>query len=427
MIERTKEKIFVVSQKWGKRLGLDLPYFLSSGFWMTLRQGTEIIAGFLLLMVFVRYTSKEVFGQYQLIISIFNIVSILSLPGINTAVLRSIARGNDGDYNLGVRTSFFWSLLGIPALLAVGAYYFFFIGHAIGTALMISSIFFPFFYAPNTWPFLLQGKKLYKTLFGFNSVRAVLNAIVTALVIFASKGNLFPIIMAYFLSYSFFSVFYYIRSQKYIENNRKDPDMEKYGKFITKISAFNLFAENADKIIISFMLSVSDIAIFSVVSMVAVKLRGFVNPIFSIVFPKMSADTFDFGEMWKKNKKVFLILFLLSLVPGAIFYLIAVEANLLFFGSGYGDYFQYSKIFSIFVMFFLPIYMVETYIIAKKMTRALLFARPAYFFVKIALSVTLIHFFGLLGVIWAYNISVVALFFLYLILSRMKKPSPAVS
>jgi|GEM_PF-1117195 len=422
VIRKTKDKILVVSQKWGKKLGLDLPYFISSGFWMTLRQGTEIVSGFFLLAIFARYTTKEVFGQYQLIISIFNIVSILSLPGINTAVLRSVARGDDGDYKLGVRISFFWSLLGIPALLIVGSYYYFFVNHTIGTALMVSSIFFPVFFAPNTWPFFLQGKKLYKALFGFNSVRAVLNAVTTALVIFVSKGNLFPVIMAYFVSYSFFSVFYYIKSQKYVENDRKDPDMEKYGKFITKISAFNLFAENADKIIISFMLSVSDIAVFSVISMVAVKLRGFINPIFSVAFPKMVSNNFSFGEMWKTKKKVFLILFLLAIVPGVVFYFAISGANLLFFGNGYKDYYQYSKIFAVFVTFFLPLYLVENYIIAKKMTHALLFARPTYFFIKISLSVTFIHFWGLLGAIWAYNISMAILFVLYSVLSTRNEP-----
>jgi hypothetical protein len=41
------------------KIGLDLPYFFNSALWMTLRQGVEVIAGFFLLSVFARFTSKE--------------------------------------------------------------------------------------------------------------------------------------------------------------------------------------------------------------------------------------------------------------------------------------------------------------------------------------------------------------------------------
>lgn len=421
MIKKTQKTIFLLSEKWGKQLGIDLPYFVSSGFWMTLRQGVEISAGIILLTMFARFTSKEVFGQYQLVISIFNIISIISLPGINSAVLRSVAKGNDGDYKVGVRSSFLWSLLGIPSLIIVGSYYYFFVNQAVGLALMISSIFFPFFYAPNTWPFLLQGKKLYRILFRFNSIRAILNTIATCAVILISNGKLFPIITIYFISYSFFSVLYYFLSIKYVSNNKRDPEMLDYGKFITKVNIFNLMAENADRIIISFMLSVPDVAIFSIISLAAIKIRSFINPIFSIVFPKMVSENFKFGEIWGKNKKVIGILFLLSIIPGIVFYLFIEDVNSLFFGKEYNDFYDYSKIFTIFVVLTLPIYLASSYVMAKKMTRAIFYCRPIYFFIKILISIFFILHWGLLGAVWAYNISAAFLFVIYLVLIEKEK------
>ncbi len=202
--------------------------------------------------------------------------------------------------------------------------------------------------------------------------------------------------------------------------------MMNYGKFITKVSAFNLFAENADKIIISFMLSIQDVAAFSIISMVAVKLRSFINPIFSVAFPNMVSDSFSFGKMWKKNKEIFIILSLFTIITGLIFYFIIDKVNLLFFGSGYESYYNYSKIFAIFIALTIPIYLIYTYIIAKKLTRALLYARPLYFFIKILISIIFIHFWELLGAVWAYNISAVILFFLYLVLLKERKEHNAV-
>lgn len=420
IFNKFKAKIFIFSQTWGKKLGLDLSYFVSSGFWMTMRQGIEIASGVILLVIFARFTTKEVFGQYQLIISIFNIISILSLPGINTAVLRSSVRGFDGDFKSGVKSSFFWSLLGVPCLLATGVYYYHFSNHAVGLSLMISSIFFPLFFAPNTWPFLLQGKKLYKELFIFNSVRAALNTAVTSLIVLTSEGSLIPIITTYFLSYSFFSLLYYKLSLKYVDNDKKDPEMLSYGKFITKVSAFNLLAENADRIIISFMLSVSDVAIFSIVSLAAIKMRSFINPVLSIVFPKMVSERFRFGDIWDKKKKVIGILALIAIIPGIVFYLLIEKINLLFFGQGYEDFYVYSKIFVIFVILTLPLSLASSYVMAKKMTRAIFYCRPLYFFVKIFISIIFIRYWGLLGAVWAYNISTAVLFIIYLVLIKIE-------
>lgn len=148
MIQKTQEKIFILSRKYGRKFGLDLPYFVKNGFWVILRQGVGAITGLALSVAFARLATQEVFGQYQFILSILSIVSILSIPGLNTSIIRSAARGCDGDYKEVVRVSFIWSLLGVPALLIIGGYYYIYQSHPLGIALMISSIFFRFFTLP---------------------------------------------------------------------------------------------------------------------------------------------------------------------------------------------------------------------------------------------------------------------------------------
>jgi O-antigen/teichoic acid export membrane protein len=128
--------------------------------------------------------------------------------------------------------------------------------------------------------------------------------------------------------------------------------------------------------------------------------------------------------MWEKKKKIFLILFLLAIIPGIIFFFLIEKANLLFFGKGYESFYGYSKIFAIFIVLALPIYLADTYIITKKMTSALLYGRPLYFIIKIILSVIFIRWWDLLGAVWAYNASILLLFVLYLFLIKMHKQAP---
>lgn len=126
MLPILKNKIYNLSLIYGNKLGLDLPYFVKNGFWMTLRQIVDLLSGLAISIAFARLATKEVFGQYQFIIAAFSIAGILSLPGLNISILRSVSRRCDGDYKRAVRTSFRWSLLGVPLLLIFGAFYFFF-------------------------------------------------------------------------------------------------------------------------------------------------------------------------------------------------------------------------------------------------------------------------------------------------------------
>ena len=182
MIKKIQQKIYDFSLLYGKKLGLDLPYFVKNGFWMTLRQIVILLSGMAVSIIFARIASKDIYGNYQLFISIFSIVSILSIPGLNNSIVNSVSRGNDGDYSVVVKKSFFWSLIGIPVLLILGAFYFH-INKSLGISLMVSSIFFPFYYAPNTWNAFLQGKRKYSLISIYSSVQSVANALATILVI----------------------------------------------------------------------------------------------------------------------------------------------------------------------------------------------------------------------------------------------------
>ncbi len=140
-----KNKINLFFSSKSKRVGLDLLYFVNNGSWLFLKQLIGGICGLLLSVAFARMTTKEIFGQYQLILSIFSIVSLISIPGLNISVARSVARGNDGDYKNSVKKSFFWSLFGIPVLWITGVFYYLIESHIFGITLMLSGLFFPFF------------------------------------------------------------------------------------------------------------------------------------------------------------------------------------------------------------------------------------------------------------------------------------------
>ena len=418
MLNIAKDKIYIISKKYGQRLGFDLPYFIKNGFWVFLRQGIGSICGLALSIAFARLATQEVFGQYQFVLSLLSIISILSIPGLNTAITQSVARGYDGDYKKVVKISFLWSLLGIPTLLIIGGYYYIFQSHPLGIALMISSIFFPFFYAPNTWDAFLQGKSRFDISTKYSSIQAILNTLATVTIIFFSANNLIPIVVMYFISYTFFNGCYYFRSLKYIENNRNDPNVYKFGNFLNKINILILISNNIDKVLIGVLISNEMLAVYTVISLIAMKIKGMSQPIINIFFPKLSQSDYSIKELFRKKKKIIIILIILNFALSLIFMLVSEKISYLFFGNNYSEYYYLSKYFSIMVFISPFLFFLGIFAQAKKYTKLILNINIFQNISWIFLNIILIYRFGLFGAVLSINISYAVWFLLYLFFLR---------
>ncbi|MFA6184008.1 MAG: oligosaccharide flippase family protein [Parcubacteria group bacterium] len=404
IINKIQEKVYSLSKKLGKKIGLDLPYFIKNGFWVSLRQIITIIAGLILYISFARFLSKEVFGQYQLIISIWSIVSICSISGLNTSISAAVANGSDGNYQSVVKKSFLWSIIGIPILWIIGFYY---IKESfpLGISLLVTSIIFPFFYAFNTWDSFLQGKALFDISAKYFSIQSIVNTLFSVLAILFYKDNLLVIATIYLGIFALFNVLFYQKSLKYINNNNKDPDVDKYGFFLTKISALGIVADNVDKIILATFLSPVTLAAYSIVSLIPIKLRESVKPLLSILFPKFIITNEDLWQLLKNKRAIVLFFGIVILILSVFYYFFIVKLCLLLFGTNYTEYYSYSKYFVLFIILYIPQNMIVRYVYAKKMNAVIVFSDTVYYITKIILSFTLIFKYGLFGAVVAFNLS----------------------
>jgi O-antigen/teichoic acid export membrane protein len=414
MIVHTLEnKIYNLSKKYGKKLGFDLPYFIKNGFWTFLRLLINSILALTLYIFFTRFSSQEVFGQYQFVLSIIAVIYIFSIPGLNTSLLRSVARGYDGDYKFAVKKSFLSSLLGVPVLFIIGVCYYYFSSHSLGISLMISSIFFPFFYAPNTWEWFLQGKHQFNALMRFSVIQTAWNTIATILVILMAKNNLIFIIIIYLISYTFFNCFYYHRSLKYIENNKKDEKFLEYGWFLTKINISGIIANNIDKILVGILLGPANLAIYAVMTFVVFRVRDAFKSAMALFFPKMSTLKDDFSGILRLHKYK-LLLFLLGLtVLSSLYYAGISFINNLMFTEKYSQYSYISQIFTVTFFLSIPVSILGYYVNATKNEFAIILTNPVFYAMQIIINIFFIMKFGLLGAAIGLNLSMIILIPLY--------------
>ncbi len=141
-----------------QKLGIDLAYFIPRGLLLTGRFFATTLITLLLSVAFARLATKEIFGQYQYVLSVTALLSVFSLPGLNTAALRAFVEGDEQSIAQSVRYSLLASLVASAGLVGWGAWTYLH-GHVIlGLALAVAGILAPCYYAPNNWYIYYEGK-----------------------------------------------------------------------------------------------------------------------------------------------------------------------------------------------------------------------------------------------------------------------------
>lgn len=413
MMQKIQKKIYDIFKKYGNRVNIDLSYFVKNGFWVGIRQVITVISGIILYSIFARFLDKEILGQYQFILSTWAIVSIFSIPGLNTSIMTAVAKGKDGNYKEVVKKSFLWSLIGIPILWIIGGYYLK-TKYALGVSFLVTSIFFPFFYAFNTWNSFLQGKSKFDVSAWYFSIQAIVNTVASIAAIFLYKNNLLIITSCYLATFTFFNVFYYYKSLNYIENDKSDDTVMGYGWFLTKMSFLGIIAENIDKIILATFLSPSALAIYSIISIFPLKMRDATKPVLDVFFPKFVVSNGDLNKIIREKKGPVIIFVFFIVLSSIIYYILIENVSRLFFGDSYGQYYYFSKYFTIFFILYMPLTLMVRYAQAKRFNSTILVSDSSYYIIKIIFSIIFILWMGILGAVIAFNASFLIWFIFYL-------------
>jgi O-antigen/teichoic acid export membrane protein len=367
---------------------------MKSGLWMGIRQFFILIIGMIFVVTFARIASRELYGQYQLVLSIIATFSVVSISGLNTSILQSIARGFEGDYRKAVLISFKWSLLlGTPIFILIGIYHIYQNQLGLGYSFLIVSLFFPFLYSTNTWESFVQGKERFDLLAKYSIIRTILNTSLLILILIIFKENLILLVLAYVSSISISNYFFYKKTNKFSENQKKDPNSIKYGWFLTKINGLNLFFSKIDYLLVGYFLGIESLAVYSIGMTFGVKIKDLFKVIFSVLSPQIARKGFD--------KKInYLVIFLaFSMIAGILYFILPTVINVLF-SSKYEDSIYISQIYILFLPIFITGLLAENHLsFFSKNKKVIFFTSLLSPIIKFALMLILLINFGIIGLI----------------------------
>jgi len=412
-----KEKIINILRRSEKYTETDMVYLAKGSFWWILGRAVLLLLGLVIMMAFARWLPKETFGAYQYILSIVAILAIFSLPGIDTALVRTVAKGYEKVFLLCSKTKFRWSLIVLIGCFAIAGWYLFHQNFILGVSFLIAGIFFPFVSVFNLFAPFWHAKKNFAILAKYQVLLKLLSLLILLPVIFFSD-NLILIILAFFASSTIFGAIFFKLTLNQINQQNTDKEQEKetisYGKHLTLMSALSHFSAHIDKIIIWQLLGPIPLAIYAFAQLPLQKIQEII-PIAPLAFPKLAEK--NIKEIKKEIFRKFLKLFLFS-IPLTILIIFLAP---FFYKILFPDYLESILYFQVLALslVFIPFQLLGISLVAEIQKRALYITSFSVPLLQIILFLILVPFFEIWGIIFA--ILITQLFGNFLVLYFFRK------
>jgi O-antigen/teichoic acid export membrane protein len=358
-------------------------------FWSNTSQAIITVASLVSSVMFARLATKDLYGQYLLIMSILNLFSLISISGVRTVIFLYTAKKMDGIFAKGTWFSFLWSLWGVPAIMITGIFFFIFKSPAIGASIILLSLFFPLVMSFGTWEYYLKGKSEFKKNAMFNFAKLSVQLITLLLAIILTK-QLFYIILAYLVVNSVFNIMFYISCLKTVQNNLVDNKWKRQSYSLNLLDFSSQIFGQVDILIIGILMPINQVAIYGLSMRIVDVIYKVIKSTLDAIRPKIYHD-----------KKITLPFFykaiMLSVLVPIILYPIIKYPVILLYGSKYNDVIFYTQIY----LFSIPIYFLsivsQDFLIKYQMNKAINITKIISIIVVIASYAILIPAFGLLG------------------------------
>lgn len=329
------------SEKWIKT---DMVYLTKGGFWLTLGQGISISSSLILSIIFANILPKEVYGTYRYILSICGILTITTLSGMNTSVIRSIARSQEHVFFKALKAKIYWGLWGALGSLLISGYYLFQHNLGLAAGFLIVAAFLPVMDSFALYDSILQGKKNFRLSTRYSVITqclATLTIIITAVL----TKDVYLILLSYFVSWTVLRFFFLKRSlETYRLNNQDDPEAVPYGKHLSFMLIPITVANYFDRLLIFHFLGAAEVAIYSIAIAPPEQIKGLLKNLNTLALPKFSKKSLaEINEtIWGKMLK-------LSLIIGLVVILYIIAAPLLFhiFFPAYSEAIPLSQLFTL--------------------------------------------------------------------------------
>lgn len=285
MLANRINRFISLSSRW---LQLDVRYFLKGGIWLSLPTLISYPMGLLRTVAFARLAPPELLGQYSFVLSIVGLCTLLSLPGVNTALAETVARGNTGSLITAARTRARWGVLSTVASAAVAIYYFVVEQQAdLAVAIVAAGTLIPVTAAGGTVMQYYNGRKQFNRISHANSGLLISKTVLLTLLLLFQSQLLWLVIGDALLTALFFWLLYRSVLGR-IDRTKQDEGVIAYGRSLTWANAINVLTNNLDTILLGSFFSFADVALYRIAATLPESSKSLPKLIPTLVLPKIA-------------------------------------------------------------------------------------------------------------------------------------------
>lgn len=380
---------FLVSKK------SSLSYIAKGGFWIFVGKGASMLASIAIMIAFANLLPKETYGAYRYILSFFSIASLATLPGINTAVVSSVARGFESTVFTAEKEKLRWGILGTLFLIVIGGYYTIQGNYPLGISFLIAGIFLPLRRVIELFPHIWQGRKNFQKQNIYEAIGYALPAIALIASIIYTQ-NLIVIIGVYFASYTIVRGIIYFYTKKTLKQSDTDTQAITFGKHLSVIQILLQLANQLDKVILWQISGPVAVATLSFAQMPIGQLKEFF-PIEQLSLPKLSEQS---RSLNKKTIMQYFWSILLFTLPIVVLLMALANLGYTLFFPAYLESVRFFQLLCLGLLF-MPFVLLNTVLVSQSKTRELYIVRTVSPVVKILLYITLGPLLGIQGIVYS--------------------------
>jgi O-antigen/teichoic acid export membrane protein len=257
---------------------------------VTLRYAIRSITGLILSILFARLASKETFGAYQFILSLLSLISVISLPGLAQACIKSVADGNSRGLAQSVYFSFKLSWLGSIFLVLYSLKIFHSGNYNLGQLVLMSAAGFPFLYGANSWYAFYYGNKKFHSVETKTTFSSLFIFAILSIGLFL-KFSVMWLLFSYILGTSAFSWIYFFQAKKKYGIKGSGVIPTKYAISITIQKFIVGLSENLPIFIIGIWFGFKETASYQLAYLPLSMAAGYLSGLFNIKLPFMNDNT----------------------------------------------------------------------------------------------------------------------------------------
>ncbi|MDD3175228.1 MAG: oligosaccharide flippase family protein [Candidatus Nanoarchaeia archaeon] len=347
MIKRAQAKFDSLLTEYSPRFGLDLNYFVKNGFWLNVSQFFNILKYFVLSIIFANFLTKNAFGEYNFIMSVLAIMSVIALPGMSNTIFKSVSEKFHGNYFLSLKKIFNYSLIGSLALIFVSAYYFF-SNFILASAFLFLAVIFPIYILCPQYVNFFNGLKKFELQAKLSSFFNFISTLIIIGVVFYTN-NILYILLSMILTQVLIQGYYtFFLVKKYIKNNNVDLKSVEFGKKISLSSAYSTVALRLDSLIVATLLGFEELAIYTIITVIPNQIKTMSSTFTPLFLPKLVENK----NTTKKDIRRHFWRILLITSGLILVYVVCAKFIFQIFYPQYLAYWKWSALFSISILSF---------------------------------------------------------------------------